>query len=152
MTCDKLRFIWRYSNSYSKVDASLRPYGDPTQVDTSTQSVVGVHTCLTLKWLSRATTCDSLWQGLSLEGICNLPSSNRITWSSTWSNCFSQLYHNRAILTCLKPDFPVFVFQSQVSEHWQQLVDVVDFALALRDKLESINQECFNNFVLRVGE
>ena len=28
----------------------------------------------------------------------------------------------------------------------------MDFALALRDKLESINQECFNQFVLRVGE
>ena len=52
-----------------------------------------------------------------------------------------------------KTGFPrFFVFQSQDSEHWQQLVDVVDFALALRDKLESINQECFNNFVLRVGE
>lgn len=46
----------------------------------------------------------------------------------------------------LKPEY-----ESQDSEHWQQLVDVVDFALALRDKLESINQECFNNFVLRVG-
>lgn len=29
---------------------------------------------------------------------------------------------------------------------------VVDFALALRDKLDSINAECFNQFVLRVGE
>ena len=28
----------------------------------------------------------------------------------------------------------------------------MDFALALRDKLESINQECFNQFVLRVGK
>ncbi|XP_020630982.1 adenylate cyclase type 3-like [Orbicella faveolata] len=42
-------------------------------------------------------------------------------------------------------------YESQDFEHWQQLVEVVDFALALRDKLESINQECFNQFVLRVG-
>ena len=28
----------------------------------------------------------------------------------------------------------------------------MDFALALREKLESINQECFNQFVLRVGK
>lgn len=41
--------------------------------------------------------------------------------------------------------------ESEVSEPWRQLVNVVDFALALRDKLESINQECFNQFVLRVG-
>lgn len=41
--------------------------------------------------------------------------------------------------------------ESEESEHWRQLVDVVDFALALKDKLEKINKECFNQFVLRVG-
>ena len=48
----------------------------------------------------------------------------------------------------------VFCFdvQSQHSENWEQVVTVVDFALALRDKLDSINAECFNQFVLRVGE
>ena len=45
-----------------------------------------------------------------------------------------------------------FLYQSEESEHWRQLVDVVDFALALKDKLEKINKECFNQFVLRVGE
>lgn len=41
--------------------------------------------------------------------------------------------------------------ESQHSENWEQVVTVVDFALALRDKLDSINAECFNQFVLRVG-
>lgn len=34
---------------------------------------------------------------------------------------------------------------------WQHLVDLTDFALALRDKLDAINIESFNNFELRVG-
>ncbi|KXJ15223.1 Adenylate cyclase type 3 [Exaiptasia diaphana] len=33
----------------------------------------------------------------------------------------------------------------------QNLVDIVDFALQLRDKLEEINQQAFNQFSLRVG-
>ncbi|PFX15541.1 Adenylate cyclase type 6 [Stylophora pistillata] len=41
--------------------------------------------------------------------------------------------------------------ESQYSENWEQVVSVVDFALALKDKLDSINAECFNQFVLRVG-
>lgn len=40
----------------------------------------------------------------------------------------------------------------QREDETQNLVDIVDFALTLRDKLESINQESFNNFVLRVGK
>lgn len=35
---------------------------------------------------------------------------------------------------------------------WQHLVDLTDFALALRDKLDAINIESFNNFELRVGK
>jgi len=32
------------------------------------------------------------------------------------------------------------------------LVDLTDFALALRQKLEAMNAESFNNFELRVGK
>ena len=32
------------------------------------------------------------------------------------------------------------------------LLDLVDFALALKERLDGINQESFNDFVLRVGE
>lgn len=34
---------------------------------------------------------------------------------------------------------------------WQHLVDLTDFALALREKLDEMNNESFNNFELRVG-
>eukprot|EP00111_Clytia_hemisphaerica_P004600 TCONS_00013203-protein len=34
---------------------------------------------------------------------------------------------------------------------WQHLVDLTDFALALRQKLDAMNAESFNNFELRVG-
>ncbi|XP_028404912.1 adenylate cyclase type 3-like isoform X2 [Dendronephthya gigantea] len=34
---------------------------------------------------------------------------------------------------------------------WKPLVDLVDFALALKGRLNEINQESFNDFVLRVG-
>ena len=44
------------------------------------------------------------------------------------------------------------LFLLQREDETQNLVDIVDFALTLRDKLESINQESFNNFVLRVGK
>lgn len=46
--------------------------------------------------------------------------------------------------------FVLMLFQRE--DETQNLVDMVDFALTLRDKLESINQESFNNFVLRVGK
>ncbi|XP_048590688.1 adenylate cyclase type 3 [Nematostella vectensis] len=41
--------------------------------------------------------------------------------------------------------------ESEDAEESQNLVDIVDFALTLRDKLDFINQESFNQFVLRVG-
>ena len=66
-----------------------------------------------------------------------------LIYSKLHSKSCDYLYkHSLFILCC----------QFEVSEPWHQLVNVVDFALALRDKLESINQECFNQFVLRVGE
>lgn len=35
---------------------------------------------------------------------------------------------------------------------WQHLVDLTDFAMALREKLDAMNAESFNNFELRVGK
>lgn len=35
---------------------------------------------------------------------------------------------------------------------YKPLLDLVDFALALKERLKEINQESFNDFVLRVGE
>ena len=72
-------------------------------------------------------------------------------WERGWSYPTIILDRTNVFFEHPGPNHFMFV-QSQDSEHWQQLVEVVDFALALRDKLESINQECFNQFVLRVGE
>lgn len=43
------------------------------------------------------------------------------------------------------------IFQDE-KKTWKPLVDLVDFALALKEHLNEINQESFNQFVLRVGE
>jgi len=37
------------------------------------------------------------------------------------------------------------------SDPWQHLVDLTDFALKLKEKLDEMNAESFNNFELRVG-
>ncbi|XP_064651982.1 adenylate cyclase type 3-like [Lineus longissimus] len=40
----------------------------------------------------------------------------------------------------------------QDSKHrWHHLVELVEFALALRETLEKINSQSFNNFILRIG-
>uniref|UniRef100_K7E8Y4 adenylate cyclase n=1 Tax=Ornithorhynchus anatinus TaxID=9258 RepID=K7E8Y4_ORNAN len=36
-------------------------------------------------------------------------------------------------------------------ERWQHLADLADFALAMKDTLTSINNQSFNNFMLRIG-
>ncbi|XP_038051898.1 adenylate cyclase type 3-like [Patiria miniata] len=36
-------------------------------------------------------------------------------------------------------------------ERWQHLADLVNFAFALRDTLDTINQQSFNNFIMKVG-
>lgn len=35
---------------------------------------------------------------------------------------------------------------------WQHLADLTEFAFALKDTLDSINQQSFNNFLLRIGK
>lgn len=37
-------------------------------------------------------------------------------------------------------------------ERWQHLADLADFALAMKDTLTNINNQSFNNFMLRIGE
>ena len=46
-----------------------------------------------------------------------------------------------------EPDSPDIIN----SDPWQHLVDLMDFALALKQKLNEMNTESFNNFELRVG-
>ncbi|XP_064651724.1 adenylate cyclase type 3-like [Lineus longissimus] len=42
--------------------------------------------------------------------------------------------------------------KSKDSKHrWHHLVELVEFALALRETLEKINSQSFNNFILRIG-
>ncbi|CAB4043256.1 adenylate cyclase type 3-like [Paramuricea clavata] len=41
--------------------------------------------------------------------------------------------------------------QKDEQSSWKPLLDLVDFALALKGRLKEINQESFNDFVLRVG-
>lgn len=36
-------------------------------------------------------------------------------------------------------------------ERWQHLADLADFALAMKDTLTNINNQSFNNFMLRIG-
>ncbi len=35
---------------------------------------------------------------------------------------------------------------------WQHLSDLVEFAFAMRETLNTINSQSFNNFMLRIGE
>lgn len=37
-------------------------------------------------------------------------------------------------------------------ERWQHLADLADFALAMKDTLTNINNQSFNNFMLRIGK
>ena len=44
-------------------------------------------------------------------------------------------------------------FQSSPNrDKWQHLVDLADFALSLKKKLDDINAQTFNTFELRVGK
>ena len=36
-------------------------------------------------------------------------------------------------------------------ERWQHLADLVEFALALNETLNRINEQSFNHFMLRIG-
>lgn len=38
-----------------------------------------------------------------------------------------------------------------LSEHWQHLADLADFALAMKVTLNNLNKQSFNNFMLRIG-
>jgi adenylate cyclase 3 len=44
----------------------------------------------------------------------------------------------------LKPD-------ASIKEKWSHVAQLTEFALALKDTLNVINKESFNNFVLRMG-
>ncbi len=37
-------------------------------------------------------------------------------------------------------------------ERWQHLADLVEFALALNETLNRINEQSFNHFMLRIGK
>ena len=37
-------------------------------------------------------------------------------------------------------------------ERWQHLADLVEFGFALRDTLETINQQSFNHFIMKIGQ
>ncbi|KAH7969789.1 hypothetical protein HPB52_021947 [Rhipicephalus sanguineus] len=40
---------------------------------------------------------------------------------------------------------------ASIQERWGHLAQLTDFALALKDTLNNINRESFNNFVLKMG-
>lgn len=40
---------------------------------------------------------------------------------------------------------------SNIKENWGHLAQLTDFALTLKETLNTINKESFNNFVLRIG-
>ena len=35
---------------------------------------------------------------------------------------------------------------------WQHLADLIEFVLAMKDSLDRLNEQSFNNFMLRVGK
>lgn len=41
--------------------------------------------------------------------------------------------------------------EAAVTERWAHLASLTEFALALKETLNNINKESFNNFVLRIG-
>jgi len=39
-----------------------------------------------------------------------------------------------------------------LTERWQHLADLADFALAMKVTLTNLNKQSFNNFMLRIGQ
>lgn len=48
--------------------------------------------------------------------------------------------------------FPHTQEEKSDKERWQHLADLADFALAMKDTLTNINNQSFNNFMLRIGK
>ena len=41
--------------------------------------------------------------------------------------------------------------ETELTTRWAHLADLTHFALALKETLDNINKESFNNFVLKIG-
>ena len=47
---------------------------------------------------------------------------------------------------------PLQIEEQSLLERWQHLADLADFALAMKVTLTKLNDQSFNNFMLRIGK
>ncbi|XP_070534342.1 adenylate cyclase type 3-like [Ptychodera flava] len=77
------------------------------------------------------------------DGLLNEPRFKTITKIKTISSTYMAA-------SGMSTDFE-HLKSSEVRKRWSHLSDLVEFSLALRESLDKINQQSFNNFILRIG-
>ncbi|XP_002734095.1 adenylate cyclase type 3 [Saccoglossus kowalevskii] len=77
------------------------------------------------------------------DGLLNEPRFKTITKIKTISSTYMAA-------SGMSTDFDNLV-SSGTRQRWSHLADLVEFSLALRESLDKINQQSFNNFILRIG-